>query len=179
MLQKLTISALALGAMAAVGVAQAEETKDYSVSLVSAATVLSYKNGSDDEFSGLGASFFFTIHDTGSKQWAGRVTYAYMSHDSFSSVKVHGTDFSAVWGSNLNRNGFKWGIGGGFFNEQVSGPANSFTFNGVQLTGGLGYNWDSVSLAFWMNLRPGSAYKGDGFRVESAANGGLELGFRF
>lgn len=179
MLQKLTISALALFVMGAVNVAQAEETKNYSVSVVSAATSLSYKNASDDDFSGLGASVFFTIKDMGSKQWAGRATYAYMSLDGLSSVKMHATDFSALWGSNLNRNGFKWAIGGGLFNDNVSGFGNSFTFNGVQLTGGLGYNWDSVSLAFWMNLRPGSAYKGDGFKADSAANGGLELGLRF
>ncbi|MCC5853431.1 MAG: hypothetical protein JJU30_11375 [Alkalimonas sp.] len=176
MMQKITISVLAFCVL---GAAQAEEVKNFSVSAVSAATVLSYKGGADDDFSGFGTSFFFTIRDDGSKQWAGRASYAYMSHDNFSSVRLHATDFSAVWGSNLNRVGFKWGIGGGLFNDKVSGPARSFTFNGLQLTGGLGYNWDSVSLALWMNLRPGSAYKGDGFKAESAANVGLELGFRF
>lgn len=174
MLGKLAVSILAFSIHS---MTQAEEVKNHSVSLVSAATVVSYENTwGNTEFSGLGISFFTTLHDNDSKQWAARATYAYMKYNNSSAISLHASDFSVVWGSNLNRIGFKWGVGGGLFNERLTSFRSNETFNGVQLTGGLGYNWENVSLAFWMNLRPASAYPG---YVNAAANGGLELGYRF
>lgn len=137
---------------------QADEIKNHSIGLTSSATTISVDGYEDDGLSGLGLTYTGTFSDSGARQWAGRVTYASQEHDDLSALKSAALDANILWGGNINQVGFKWYVGGGLFNEKWSLGSSSLTHNGMQLGGGIGYNWRPVSLDFWINLRNGGAY---------------------
>lgn len=62
-----------------------------------------------------------------------------------------------------------------------SGFDEEYDFNGLMLGGGIGYNWNPVSLEFWINFRDASDYEdfGGGGVDVSVASGGLGLSARF
>jgi len=74
----------------------------------------------------------------------------------------------------------------GFFSETLeykySGyDDEEFDFSGLMLGGGIGYNWNPVSLEFWVNFRDASDYEdfGGGGVDVTVASGGLGLSARF
>ncbi|MGB5583842.1 MAG: hypothetical protein WBO93_09645, partial [Gammaproteobacteria bacterium] len=58
----------------------------------------------------------------------------------------------------LATQGGKWYVGGGYFNEQWEGTPGSDTFNGLQLGGGFGYNWETIALEMQLSLRDTGDY---------------------
>jgi len=57
--------------------------------------------------------------------------FAMMEHDTFSQLDVDNVDVSLLWGYNLTQYGFKYYVGGGFFNEKWSTNGFSETFSGA------------------------------------------------
>lgn len=174
---KLAAVALLLGGFSVAAV-QAEEVKNHSVGLTSSATTVIFDD-EENTFSGLGLTYTGVFSDSGNRQWAGRITYASQEHVDFTSVTANALDASVLWGAKINRVGFKWYLSGGLFNEKWSAPGFSKTQAGLQLGGGIGYNWRPVSLDFWINLRNGGAYELGRFEGDAASNGGLSVGYRF
>lgn len=164
-----------------------DQIKPYTVSLVSYATVISTNlaGTKDDELSGWAVSGTGVFHDTGVVQAAARATLAFQTHDDVSSIDATTLELSLIAGQKLNREGFKWYLGGGLFNEKWELAGFSETFSGLQLTAGLGYNWAPVALDFWISMRDASDYEDfvrDVLDVSvdaRAASAGLALGLRF
>ena len=135
----------------------------------------------DDELSGLGFSLGYSISD----QFALRGTYYSLEHDDFSEVDSSGYDLVGYLGTGLATYGFKAYIGGGLFKDKWQVAGFSESFSGLQMSGGLGYNWDSVSLDFNLSLRDAGDYEdfvndilGDNIRA-SAVSGMLLMSARF
>ncbi len=133
----------------------------------------------DDRLSGFGISGQYAVSD----MFALRATYFVLDHDDFSNIDDTGFDFVAYFGTGLMTEGFKIYGGGGVFTESWETAGADQSFNGLQLSGGLGYNWESVALDFVLSLRDKSDYQdilvGSGVSVDGAASGSLSLSARF
>lgn len=158
--------------------------KPFTIGIGTYQSVIAYDNAlvGDDELAGISLSFGYAISD----QFAFRGTYFSLEHDDFSDVESKGFDLLAHLGTGLATHGFKAYIGGGFFSDKWQGSFNSETFSGLQLSGGIGYNWDSISLDFILGLRDASDYedfvnRNSFFNDVSAAavTGSLLLSYRF
>lgn len=178
-LKRTLIIILAIGLT---NIAHAQDVKNHSIGLTRSTTSVNHETAGAEDSSGLGLSYTLVFSDSGHRQWASRFTYA--SHESccYRGVSVTALDASVLWGRNLNRQGFKWAAGGGYFYENFSYPNRqpSDVFSGLQLTGALGYNFQPFSLDFWLNFRSGDSYDtGFYYGAESALNVGISAGFRF
>ncbi len=165
--------------------ATAEETqKKFTIGLGTYALNISYDNalvGTDDELSGLGLSASYAF----SNQFAVRGEYYSLEHNDFSIIDVTGIDLVAYIGTRLATQGFKAYIGGGIYSETWEvGPIEE-DFSGVQLNGGIGYNWDVVALDLALGIRDTNDYtdfiiKNRGINTDATAiSGSLILSARF
>ena len=130
----------------------------------------------NDELSGLGFSLGYSFSD----QFAIRATYFSLEHDDFSEVDSSGYDLVGYVGTGLTSYGFKAYIGGGLFKDKWEVTAFSESFSGLQINGGLGYNWNSVSLDFNFSLRDASDYENfvndiSGDKISASAVTGMLL----
>ncbi len=133
----------------------------------------------DDRLSGFSLSGQYAISD----MFALRAAYYALEHDDFSSIDATGFDFVGYVGAGLMSEGFKIYGGGGMFTETWEvGPVDK-TFNGLQLSGGVGYSWNPVALDFVIAVRQKSDYEdlvaGTGARIDAAASASLILSARF
>lgn len=153
--------------------------KPFSIGLGTYASVIAYDNAfiKDDEFSGLALSFGYAI----SNNIAFRGTLFSLEHDDYSNIDSSGYDLLAHFGTGLAQEGFKAYIGGGFFRDKWDVGFASETFNGLQLNGGIGYNWAAVSLDLVVGIRDSSDYEQFVFNTVSAAavSSSLILSARF
>lgn len=157
--------------------------KPFSIGIGTYSSIIAYDNSlyEDDELSGFSLSFAYAVSD----MLAFRGTYFSLEHNDFSDIESTGYDLLAHLGTGLATHGFKAYIGGGLFSDKWESGAFSKTFNGLQLSGGIGYNWDSVSLDFILGIRDASDY--EAFINENlptdvsavAASGSLLLSYRF
>ena len=72
-------------------------------------------------------------------------------------LEVTGSDIQMLLGNNLVREGFKYYVALGVFNERI-GPASVDAddreeFSGAQLGVGFGYNWSHIALDYTLNFR--------------------------
>ena len=77
-------------------------------------------------------------------------------------LEVTGSDIQMLLGNNLVREGFKYYVALGIFNERI-GPASVDAddreeFSGAQLGLGFGYNWPQVALDYTLNFRDADDY---------------------
>lgn len=118
---------------------------------------IAYDNSSlvDGYFSGVGvsASYAFT------NKYAIRGEYYRLEHDDDSGLDVDGFDLVGYYGTGLITKGIKAYVGGGIFTEMHDSSNLTENFKGLQLNGGIGYNWDAVSLEFVLGIRDVSEYK--------------------
>jgi hypothetical protein len=157
--------------------------KQFNIGVGSYASVIAYDNTvyDDDRFAGLSVSFGYAATD----QFALRATYFTLDHDDFSDFESKGLDLLAYLGTGLATHGFKAYVGGGIFTDKWQIGRYSETFNGLQLSGGIGYNWDSLALDFILGIRDASEYedfinRGLPVNVSAAAvSGTLLLSYRF
>ena len=156
--------------------------KRFSLGFGTYATVIAYDDSrlANDELSGISLSFAYALSDVLSL----RGSYFSQDHDDTSSLENTGFDFLGHVGLNMGSPGFKAYIGGGIFSEEWESGSLSHTFNGLQLSGGIGYNWESVALDFILNLRDASDYENHVNNLfvnanAAAASGSLLLSFRF
>lgn len=158
-----------------------ENEKRFSAGIGTYALNLSYNNASDDEFSGFGLSAVYAFTD----QFAIRGEYYSLEHDQLSTLDVSGIDLVAYLGTGLATQGFKAYIGGGLFNETWEIGFFEEKFSGLQINGGIGYNWDAVALDFVLGIRDSGDYEDFIFRSLSvttdatAVSGSLILSARF
>lgn len=131
--------------------------KKFNVGLGTYALKIAYDdvNALDDDLSGFSISVLYAVSD----QFALRGQYYLLEHDDVSSLDDTGIDLVAYFGTGLATHGFKAYIGGGLFNEtwELSGFEESFS--GLQINGGIGYNWDVVALDFVLGIRDPSDYE--------------------
>lgn len=157
--------------------------KPFSIGVGTYRSVIAYDNAfaEDDELTGISFSFGYAVSD----QIAFRGTYFSLEHDDFSDLESTGYDLLAHFGTGLATQGFKAYIGGGFFSDKWELASFSETFSGLQLNGGIGYNWESVSLDFILGIRDASDYEefinqNTTLNVSAAAiTGSLLLSYRF
>jgi len=161
---------------------ETEEEKRFSIGIASFATVIRA-----DTYYGSGSADYggFAIFGTGAvnDNVGFRLTFASQSLDENSREKLDAVEGSIIAGTGLATVGFKAYGSLGLFSETLtySGYSEEYDFSGLMFGGGIGYNWDPVSLEFWMNFRDASDYEdfmGGGGNV-SAASGGLGLSVRF
>ncbi|MFV2004664.1 MAG: outer membrane beta-barrel protein [Gammaproteobacteria bacterium] len=160
-----------------------EIDKQFSIGIGTYGSVITYDQdfAEDDKLSGFSVSFAYAVSDI----FAFRGTYFSLEHDDLSALESKGIDLLAHVGFNLASPGFKLYIGGGFFNDKWELAGFDKTFDGLQLSGGIGYNWEFVALDFILNIRDASDYENfvnalPGPDVSAtAATGSLLLSFRF
>ena len=161
-----------------------DQEKKFNIGIGTYALVIAYDNslaGNDDELGGFGLSALYAFTD----QFAIRGEYYSLEHDDLSSLDVTGIDLVAYFGTGLATHGFKMYIGGGLFSETWELSGHEEDFSGIQLNGGIGYNWDVVALDFVLGIRDPSDYEEFILRVSSistdavAVSGSLLLSARF
>lgn len=132
-------------------------SRPFSIGVGTYASIIAYDESTlkDDEFSGLALSFTYAFSD----QFAARATLFSLEHDDISNLDSKGYDILGYFGTGLATLGFKAYVGGGIFRDKWESGSYSKTFNGLQLSGGIGYNWDVVSLDFVLGLRGANDYE--------------------
>lgn len=155
----------------------APDGRNYALSLTSYGTSIEF-DGITDNLSGWGLTFDAVVAELQFSELAIRGTAARQKHDDFSRIDINAFELSLLWGRGLNHYGFNWAIGGGLFTEQWT-DRSSVNFNGVQFSGGIGYNWDQVAINGWISLRDANAYKLGRRSADAAAAAGLAIGLRF
>lgn len=139
-------------------IAQAEEQeKKFNIGIGTYALTIVYDNDiiSDDDLSGFGLSASYAFTD----QFAVRGEYYSLDHDDISNIDATGIDLVGYIGTGLATQGFKAYVGGGLFSEEWESPVRTEKFSGLQLNGGIGYNWDVVALDFVLGIREASDYE--------------------
>lgn len=178
------LSSSTLPSMAHADVA-GESYKPFNIGIGTYATTISYDKdfAKDDDLSGGSLSLAYAVSDS----VALRGTFFSQEHDDTSDLESKGFDLLAYLGVNLATHGFKAYVGGGYFRDTWElGPFEE-TFDGLQLSGGIGYNWDYVALDFILGIRDASDYEdfvnGSGIYPEdvtaTAITGSLLLSARF
>ena len=159
--------------------AQGGEPKHWQVGLGIYNFTVSYDNASDDEFSGGAISASYAATDN----LAFRGTIFSLEHDDFSEIESSGYDLVVYGGTGLLTQGFKIYGGGGLFKDTVDFSGFEESFSGLQLNGGLGYNWDAVAIDFVIGIRDVSDYEEvlntTGAIVDTAVSSNLSVSFRF
>jgi hypothetical protein len=154
----------------------ADVVKPFSIGIGSYASTIAYDNTllDDVDFRGGALSFAYAISD----QFAIRAILFSQEDADNSNLESKGFDLLGYLGTGLAIHGFKAYVGGGYFSDEWELGAISERFNGLQLSGGLGYNWDYLSLDFILNIRDASDY--EVFDIDAAAvSGSLLLSYRF
>lgn len=134
-------------------------------------------SGADDELSGTAFSFGYTLSD----RFALRASLFSLDHDDFSAIDSSGYDLVAYFGQGLASLGFKMYVGGGLYKDEWEVSGFSTTFDGLQLSAGLGNNWDTISVDFVLGIREAGDYEdfvNDGFS-RSAISTMLSVSTRF
>lgn len=159
----------------------AETPKKFNVGIGTYALVVVNDSSvfDDDRLSGFAITGLYALSD----MFALRANYFVLDHDDFSNIDDTGFDFVGYVGTGLMTEGFKIYGGGGIFTESWDTAGADQSFNGLQLSGGLGYNWEHIALDFVISFRDKSDYQdilaGTGVNVDGAASGSLSLSARF
>jgi hypothetical protein len=139
-------------------------------------TIATSFSGVDDVvFSGpaLSASYGFTDHIG---IHASLFSLESETNNLLNTTQSDGYDLMLHFGTGFETDGFKAYGGLGLFKDKWSGDTNylgSLSFSGIQFGGGLGYNWDNVSLDANINLRQASEYREftEAYLISSGASG--------
>lgn len=153
-----------------IGIAGYAVSVDYSLSTV----------GSDDL---AGFAGFYTFAPI--KNFAVRTGYFSMDHATAALIDVTGFDIQLLVSNNFTDPGFRIYGGVGHFREQWGAPFAKLKIRGPQGTVGIGYNFEKVSLDWWVTIRSAGGY--DEFLTAatgidpgaSAASSGLMAAVRF
>lgn len=153
-----------------------EPERNFNIGLTSYVTIIDDPS-SRDELSGGGLIATYAFSD----RVAARANFGSLEHDSYFNIESDTSELAILLGRNLNQTGFKWYVGAGVFQDKwsVKHSDASQSFNGLLLTGGLGYNWNRVAFDFWLSMRDSSQYEMGGYNLDSAATGGLAISLRF
>lgn len=134
--------------------------KKWGVGVGIAALVLDSEKNRDFKFSGGALTATYFVSDN----VAIKSQYYALNHSTYRGVKISGgglsgIDISAYYGTGLTTKGFKMYLGGGLYNETIKFSGKDASFNGVQIVGGIGYNWDTISLDMTLSARSTGDYE--------------------
>ena len=133
----------------------------------------------DDQLSGYTMSGQYGFSD----MFALRAAWYALDHRDFTNIDVQGFDLVAYIGGGMISTGFKIYGGGGYYSENWEISGNSESFKGLQLSGGLGYNWQNAGLDFVLALRQTSDYENalatTATAIDAAASATLIVSARF
>lgn len=157
--------------------AEVETEKKINLSFGTYALTVAYADFfiNDETLSGTAFSASYAL----SNNTAFRATIFSLTHDDFSDVDASGTDIMALFGSGFTTQGFKAYLGGGIYNESWKGPGGSISFNGIQLNGGIGYNWEVIALDLLIGLREPGDYDNQANADTAVVSGSFSLSARF
>jgi hypothetical protein len=156
--------------------------KPYSVSIGLYAENFSRSSVSGDaDFSGYALAIGQVFRDN----IDGRITVYSSENDNLSSLDSRGYDIVLHYGTGLASQGFKAYIGGGYFKDIWELSDFKESFSGLQISGGVGYNWNLISLDFVLAIRDPDDFEklinkvlGTDISVD-AYSGSLLLSYRF
>lgn len=155
-----------------------ESQKKWNVGISTYAITIDAAAYGDDQFAGYSLSGGYSFSDN----VALRGQYYSTEHDIDSSLELSGLDLNVYVGTGLASEGFKAYAGLGVYSETLESSYFQVEedFSGVQLSGGIGYNWESVSLDFALAIRSTGDYEDFGTGADtSAVAGSLILAYRF
>lgn len=156
--------------------------KNFSVGVSSYRTTIatSFSGVDDVVFSGIALSASYGFTDYIGVQ-ASLFSLESETNNTLSTTQSDGYDLMLQFGTGLETAGFK-GYGGlGLFKDEWSGATNytgSLSFGGIQFGGGLGYNWDNISLDAGLNFRKASEYSGfiESYVIANSSSSGTGSG---
>jgi hypothetical protein len=157
LLSSLCFSALSLFAHSAAAAESYQTVKPWSIGAGTYATTVNVdgKYGDDDiEYEGLSLVATHAFSDN----FAIRAGYFLLENNEKSKLDSVGLDLVAYYGTGLTTQGFKAYIGGGFFNDRWKFSTEDEKFSGIQINGGIGYNWQVVSLELMLGIRTADDY---------------------
>ena len=160
--------------------AQEGEPKHWQIGLGKYDNIILFDESNTDEFSGEAISVTYAVSDN----LAFRGTIFSLEHDDFSGLDSSGYDLVIYGGTGLLTQGFKIYGGGGLYKDtwEVTGFEDE-SFSGLQLNGGLGYNWDAVAFDFVFGFRQVNDYDDlantVGSSADAATSSNLSVSFRF
>lgn len=129
------------------------------------------------DFSGLNLAAGYAVNN----HFQVRATYFSLENDDLSALESAGFDLMAYGGVGFSQSGFRGYGGAGFFSDKWSVSGETESFSGIQLGGGLGYNWGPAALDFVLTLRQADKY--EDFIFESgtyiAMSGNLTISYLF
>ncbi|MCW8910782.1 MAG: hypothetical protein OQK76_09215 [Gammaproteobacteria bacterium] len=136
---------------------EAYDSKPLQIGFGTYAVVVAYDAPylANDELSGTTLAIRAAVTDN----FAFHANFYSTTHDTFSSIDSSGSDISVYFGRRLKYTGFKVYGGGGIFNDTWELSGYDVKFNGIQLSGGIGYNWEHISVEFILSLRDSSDYE--------------------
>jgi len=130
---------------------------------------------SDTTFNGAALTYQFSFNN----HIAMRLNLYSAEHEDFSDISINGMDGQLLLTTNARNKGFKFYLGGGYFDEKWDNGSNETSFSGGEFIFGLGYNWSRVGLDLAGGVRPKSTYDvPDEFDL-LFVTGSLRLTFRF
>lgn len=133
----------------------------------------------DDQLSGYTMSGQYAFSD----MFALRVAWYALDHRDFTNIDNQGFDVVAYVGGGMVSTGFKVYGGGGYFSESWEISGSSESLNGLQLSGGLGYNWQNAGVDLIFAIRQTSDYQdvlaGTGTDIDVASSATLVVSARF
>lgn len=159
--------------------AQEGEPKHWQIGFGIYNSVISYDITTNDEFSGGAISATYAVSDN----LAFRGTIFSLEHDDFSEIDSSGYDLVIYGGTGLLTQGFKIYGGGGLYKDTWEVTGFEESFSGLQLNGGLGYNWDAVAIDLVIGIRNVDDYDDFantvGLTADAAVSSNLSVSFRF
>lgn len=155
-------------------------SRSHAIGIASWGLTLSNMNaesGEDDEtrFGGAALTYQFGFND----HIAMRFNLYAAEHEDFSELNISGMDGQVILTTNARNTGFKFYIGGGYFDEKWDNGMTSTSFSGGEFVFGLGYNWSRVGLDLAGGVRPQSAYDVPDEADLLFVTGSLRLTYRF
>ena len=157
--------------------AKVDDEKKVNLSFGTYAVAVAYVDAfiSDETLSGTAFSASYATSDN----IAFRGTLFSLTHDDFSNVDASGSDIMALFGTGFTKQGFKGYLGAGIYNESWKGPGGSLSFNGIQLNGGIGYNWDVMALDLLIGIRESGDYNSQANADTAVVSSSFSLSVRF
>jgi hypothetical protein len=151
------IALISVASLMSLNIQSEEQEKKFNLGIGTYALTVVYSDSllGDDDLSGFGLNAMYAFTDS----FAIRGEYYSLDHDDSSSIEATGIDLVAYIGTGLATQGFKAYIGGGLFSETWESPTQTEDFGGLQLNGGIGYNWDVLALDFVLGIRDASDYE--------------------
>lgn len=152
--------------------------KHWQVGAGTYAVVIEADDYPDDDFTGFNLSSTYAFTDN----VAVRGQYYSTEHDDESDLELAGFDVVAFYGTGLLSEGFKAYIGGGFYSETLEVGSFDEDFSGAQINGGIGYNWEQVSLELSIGIRSTGDYEDfvdDSGTDVTAVSSALTVSYRF